>query len=127
MNKEVILNLLDIFDNSLDAIMKSFEVPQTWHQIYPDDMTNVFWFIDGDSIVWFDTLLTKEVIDSEKYYQAVMHDNWEYKKLPSPPWRRFGLAMIPVDTHTDGNKYLMIFDEDKECKDQEVIELFREQ
>jgi len=30
--------------------------------------------------------------------------------------------MVCVDTQTDGNKFLMIFDNEKECKDKDIIE-----
>lgn len=34
--------------------------------------------------------------------------------------------MVAVDTHTDGNKFLMIFDAKREIKDNELKNLFSE-
>jgi hypothetical protein len=68
---------------------------------------------------YFEEPLTKELVEGGATYSAVIY---RQRFLPKWVYRKDDFTMICADTQTDGNKYLMIFDNQKECKGLEEYE-----
>ena len=82
-------------------IHKEFNYEGSW-VVYPlDESRNYFWYKDG-YVVYF--AKTMEDFGNEKYFSNV---------LMGKEWKTDDLTMILVDTQTDGNKFLQIFDNAK--------------
>lgn len=93
-----------------------FGYVEDWVVIPLDDATNYFWLLDGGGasggMVRFAE--TKDQFDSEgDYYENVIYTQ---RHLPKWVYRGKDYTMICVDTHTDGNKFLQVFDNSKEVK-----------
>lgn len=74
--------------------------------------------------VWSSEPFTEEsIMAGEKIYSGPIYTQ---RFLAKWVYRANRHAMVAVDTRTDGNKLLMIFDEDKECVDNALRTLYRE-
>lgn len=111
MSKEII----SAFFNSQKAVHDYFGYVEDWVAIPLDDSSEYFWFVDEDSgFVRFAE--TREILEDNdgEYYEDEIYTQ---RFLPKWVYRTDDFTMISVDTHTDGNKFLRIFDNAKECKD----------
>jgi hypothetical protein len=112
MSKETI----DNFFNSQQAVHDYFGYVEDWVVIPLDDGRSYFWFVDEDSgfVRFADTKEAMEDIEAGEYYE---NEIYTQRFLPKYVYRTDDYTMISVDTHTDGNKFLQIFDNTKECKE----------
>ena len=113
-------------------IFDYFGYVEDWNVIPLEDKTDAYWsikpeHIKSDQYVYKNTLYTTDYLD--KHLELVKHDwNWEeagvgdycysfeiYRNrfLPKSIYEGKEYTMITVDTHVDGNKFLMIFDNSK--------------
>lgn len=92
-----------------------FGYKEDWVNIPLEDMTDMYWFIDGDDVYgelcYFEKQMTRQIIENGEYYTAGIYaqrflSNWIY--------RTDDFTMISMDTQVDGNKFLGIFDNKKE-------------
>lgn len=67
----------------------------------------------GDEIIYYDKPLTEEVIEFGSYYTAEIYTQ---RFLPKWIYRTDNHTLVCMDTHVDGNKFLGIFDNNKESK-----------
>lgn len=105
-------------------IFAHFGYVEDWAIIPLADFTEVYWFIDptspdwgeaaGGIVTYFKELPTVENIDAVDSYSAEIYTQ---RHLPKWVYRADGFTMIVIDTRTDGNKFLAVFDNAKEIKD----------
>lgn len=96
-------------------IFKHFGYVEDWVVIPIDDRREFYWRINGtekDGEVEFCTESTFK--DEDHLYSDVIYTQ---RFLPKWVYRAEDLTMICVDTQTDGNKFLAIFDNKKEVKE----------
>jgi len=104
---------LDAYNESIKAIHEYFGYKEDWVVIPIDDGTDYYWRLnlneDGGGTVDFgETTEEIETYSNEIYTQRFLK-KWVY--------RGKDFTMICVDTQMDGNKFLQIFDNSKEIKE----------
>jgi len=116
-----------------EEIHNYFGYKEDWVTIPLSDETEKYWMIiaqdtkegiGGGKIVYSDVPFTEEVIqEGMKIYIGRIYTQ---RFLPKFIYRSDDgkSTMITVDTQTDGNRYLMIFLNEKECKDPEMIKAY---
>lgn len=101
----------------LNALYKDIDFKEDW-KVYPVRVEpNASWYIDGNTLYF---LLSVEEVDENDEDRILPHrvddDNWgEYEIMK--PWRFYEKVIyegekytgLLVDTHEDGNEFLMIF------------------
>jgi len=106
------MKLLDDYFDIQEKIYKHFGYCEDWVVIPMEDARDYFWRLDEDEgIVRFADTPELLIDPAGNYYENEIYtqrflDKWVY--------RADGYTMICVDTHTDGNKFLQIFDNRKE-------------
>lgn len=111
------MKLLNDFFKAQQKVFDYFGYVEDWVAIPLDDATKYYWRLDqnerGGGIVHFAD--TKEELEKEtgNYYT---NEIYTQRFLPKWVYRREDYTMICVDTHTDGNKFLQVFDNAKEVK-----------
>ena len=91
-----------------------FGYKEDWVVIPIEDATDYFWHLTGEGHgdeVWFG--------EDKEGALSPMYSNEIYTQRFLPKWvyRGKDYTMICVDTHTDGNKFLQIFDNSKEIRE----------
>ena len=91
-----------------------FGYVEDWRVIPLDDATKYFWYLDGegygDSVHFADT--EEELAQQTGNYYT--NEIYTQRFLPKWVYRAKDYTMVCVDTHTDGNEFLQIFDNSKE-------------
>ncbi len=107
------MELLDKYFELQEQIYTHFGYVEDWRVIPINDAREYFWRLEGEG--------PGEVhfADSEQELQAqegnyYVNEIYTQKHLPKWVYRANDFTMICVDTHTDGNKFLQIFDNAKE-------------
>lgn len=113
-----------------EKLFEYFGYEPDWKIIPPDPCMGHHWMITGPEddnsshVVWSKVPFTKQSIEEGmEIYSGTIYTQ---RFLPKWVYRGPNHTMVSVDTHTDGNRALMIFDNDKECKDQEMMDAFNE-
>lgn len=111
------MELLKNYFKLQKEIYDYFGYEEDWVVIPLDDATTYHWILQEDSMgggkVWFsDDTLTPELI--RKGEQLYSNTIYTQRFLPRWIYRTEDYTMICVDTNTDGNKFLQIFDNSKE-------------
>jgi len=111
---------VNALDKKLDAhlslreeIFEYFGYVEDWRFLPIDDARQYFWRLDGEGP---GTVGFAESLDDLESQDGDYYENEIYTQRHLPKWVYRGEkhTMIVVDTHTDGNQYLQIFDNDKE-------------
>lgn len=125
------MQLLNKYKEIEQQIHDYFGYKEDWVVIPLDDQTGRHWGLlenerGGGSVFWFHPGVepTLEVI--KKGQEIYSGEIYTQRFLPKWVYRASGHTMVCVDTHTDGNKFLMIFDNDKEIKDTELRKAYSE-
>lgn len=112
------MELLKKVEAAQQAVFDYFGYVEDWVVIPLDDGTGYFWYLEdpngeGGSVCFADT---EEELESQdgNYYTNEIHTQ---RHLPKWVYRGEEYTMVCVDTHTDGNKFLQIFDNAKERPD----------
>jgi hypothetical protein len=112
------MKLLEVYFELQQKIYDFFGYVEDWVVIPLEDSTNHYWSLqeDGDGGGRVRFAETVEVLRSTDGH---FYENEVYTQRFLPKWiyRADGYTMICVDTHTDGNKFLQVFDNSKEIKD----------
>lgn len=109
------MKLLTEFINAQEELFNYFGYEENWRAIPVDSAIEYYWHLtdtEEDGSVRF--AKSVEVLldtDSEKYYE---NEIYTQRHLSKWVYRGEEFTMIVVDTHTDGNKFLQIFANDKE-------------
>ena len=110
------MKLLDEYFKLQKEIYDYFGYEEDWVVIPIDDATDMYWEVDEDKVTFAYSIEQLKDTDAEDYYQ-----NEIYKQRFLPKWVYPGkdYTMICVDTCVDGNKFLQIFNNAKQVKDEE--------
>jgi hypothetical protein len=108
------MKLLDEYFNIQKQIYDYFGYKEDWVIIPIDDRRNYVWYLDGDFVNYIEE---KNNI-SEKWHSLEYYADEIYTQRFLPKWvyQAKEFTMICVDTHIDGNKFLAIYDNNKELK-----------
>lgn len=111
---------MQLFDEEKAIRAKIFEYfgyKEDWRVLPLDDARSFFWRLNqnefGRGTVWF-----ADSIDELNTHEGNCYRNLIYTQRHLPKWVYRGeeFTMIVVDTQTDGNQFLQIFTNSKECK-----------
>ena len=106
-----IMKLLKNYFDAKQELFDYFGYVEDWVVIPLDDATQYYWSLSDPQVVMFaDTVEELESGDGNCYSNSIYHQRF----LPKTFYRGAEYTMIVVDTHTDGNKFLQIFDNSKE-------------
>lgn len=110
------MQLLKTYNSVRQDLFDYFGYQEDWRVIPVDDATMYYWRLTGeghgDEVQFADTLQELET-ESGNYYT---NEIYTQRFLPKWVYRGEEYTMVVVDTHTDGNKFLQIFDNKKEIK-----------
>ncbi len=112
------MELLDKFNDIKQEIFDYFGYVEDWVKIPLDDAREYFWKLDenehgGGEVCYAETQTDLDDVDAGNYYANTIYTQ---RFLEKWVYRGKDFTMICVDTHTDGNKFLQIFDNSKEVK-----------
>lgn len=118
---------LDKYFKLQEEIFKYFGYVEDWAVIPIEDSREYYWTLTGDTReVWFcEDKETQKVLagngfnyDDPKCKTDKIYSNEVYTQRHLPKWvyRGDDYTMICVDTRTDGNKFLAIYDNKKRIK-----------
>lgn len=124
------MKLLDDYFDLQSRIFQYFGYVEDWRAIPLDDKCGDYWMIIGaedssdTSVVHSPTPFTEESITEGK--EIFGNTLYTQRFLPKWVYRAAEFTMVCVDTHTDGNKFLMVFDNRLECTDESLKALYAE-
>lgn len=106
------MKLLDDYIALQEQIFAYFGYIEDWRRLPLDDARDHYWRIEGDNPGCVRFAETEAKLDSDGDY----YENEIYTQRHLPKWVYSGpdFTMICVDTHTDGNQLLQVFDNSKE-------------
>ena len=106
------MQLLDQYLEIQKQIHDYFGYVEDWVVIPLDDAREYFWQCNGDIVRFANTL------EELKSQTGNCYENIIYRQRFLPKWiyEADDFTMICVDTQTDGNKFLMVFDNAKRYK-----------
>jgi hypothetical protein len=107
------MQLLDQYFETQQKIFEFFGYAEDWKVIPLDDCRDKFWHIDGEgpgTVYYADT--EYQLLEAVGDYYA--DEIYTQCHLPKWVYRANGFTMVCCDPHTDGNKFLRIFDNTKE-------------
>lgn len=110
------MELLDRYFDLQSQIYEYFGYEEDWVVIPIATETNVFWYLDGEgpgSVHFAET--EEELIEQDGNY--FVNEIYTQRFLSQWVYRGKDYTMVVVDTQTDGNKFLQIFDNKKERPD----------
>lgn len=111
------MQLLNEYNQKRQELFDYFGYEENWRVIPVDDATMYYWRLtgegSGDEVQFADTV--EELENEEGNYYT--NEIYTQRFLPKWVYRGKDYTMVVVDTHTDGNKFLQIFDNSKEIKE----------
>lgn len=109
------MQLLNDYFNIQKQLFEYFGYVEDWAVIPLDDSTMYYWYLDGEGpgTVHFADTEAELISQSGNYYE---NEIYTQRHLSKWVYRGKDYTMVVVDTHTDGNKFLQIFDNSKERK-----------
>lgn len=116
------MQLLNEYNAKRQELFDYFGYVENWKAIPVDDATMYYWQLSGESfgdegydneVLFADTIEELERQDGNFYSNEI----YTQRHLPKWVYRGADYTMVVVDTHTDGNKFLQIFDNAKEVKE----------
>lgn len=114
------MNELKAFFAARQVVFDYFGYVEDWVTIPLDDATEYFWHYDENTKCVGYAATEQELRDQDGRYYV----NELYTQRFLPKWIYEGkeYTMICVDTRTDGNKYLQVFDNSKRIDVEKTIE-----
>ena len=110
-------NLIDAYFDTNQKIHDAFGYVEDWVCIPIEDNREMFWHLTGegagDEVKYAKTKQDLLDVDAGQFYSAEIYTQ---RFLPKWVYRAQGMTMVCADTRTDGNKFLMIFDDSREVK-----------
>ena len=108
------MKLLDEYLKLREEIFSYFGYVEDWRVIPIDDARHYYWKLTGedrgDSVSFHEDKRLVERDSGDVYSNEI----YTQRHLPKWVYRAAEYTMVVVDTHTDGNKFLQIFDNSKE-------------
>lgn len=112
------INSLNKYFDLEQKIYSYFGYQEDWTKIPLSDYTENYWFIIDERCYWSPDVFSFENIEiGNSLYSGAIYKNKQ------SVWRVPEYSLVSVDTNTDGNKFLMVFDNIKECRDKKMIDL----
>ena len=114
---------LDAYFTAKARVHEGFKYTPDWVEIPLDDAREYHWMLVGGegvgaTCVYSDDPFTEKSIRAGKtIYSGSIYTQRFLKKWV---YRTKTYVMVAVDTHTDGNKFLMVFDAARECTDKKM-------
>ncbi len=118
--------LLEKYFALQEEIFKYFGYVEGWEAIPLDDNTDDCWMLTRGELEYVHSpkpFIEESIETGSEIFSGVVYTTGHF---PTGVYRGPEFTMICADTQTDGNKFLMIFANDKECKDKKLIELYEE-
>lgn len=111
------MKLLDDMNEARQKVFDYFGYVEDWVVIPLDDGTSYHWCVKDGQVFFADE--KDDLINLTGNY----YSNEIYTQRFLPKWTYVGkdYTMIVVDTHTDGNKFLQIFDNKLEVLEKDMI------
>ena len=107
------MKLLNDYTEALEAIYDYFGFVEDW-TVFPIDIRDeYYWKITAIEVTFYDSLKAYETDDGMHSYS---NEIYYHRHYPKAIYVGKDYTLIMVDTHTDGNKFLAIFDNNKEIK-----------
>lgn len=104
------MKLLDDYFNSQQKLYDYFDYEEGW-VVYPiDDATEYYWYADDDEVVFSPY---RDVVMGEERGEEYSNTIYKTRHLPKHVYEANEYTMIVVDSLTDGNKFLQVFDNNK--------------
>jgi hypothetical protein len=123
------MKLLKQYFKLQQEIFDYFGYREDWAVIPLEDSTDYYWYYTGKKVWFSEKPFTVELIKAGQ--ELYSHTIYTQRHLPK--WDYIvddpdGYSMFVVDTHTDGNKFLQVFANNKRLIDppQEIIDAFQE-
>lgn len=108
------MSLMEDYNKAEQAIFDHVGYVEDWAVIPLADSTMYFWQVDENENEWCKYAKSLEDFHSDgNYYEDEIYTQRHLQKYVL---RGEFYTMVSVDTHTDGNKLLMIFENSKEVK-----------
>lgn len=108
------MKLLNDYLQKQQELFEYFGYVENWKAIPVDNATMYYWQLNGEGaggeVLFADTVEELESGDGNSYSNEI----YTQRHLEKWVYRGADYTMIVVDTHTDGNKFLQIFDNSKE-------------
>ena len=112
------MELLDEYFDKKKAVHDYFGYKPDWVEIPLEDGTEYYWYLEGegmgDSVLFAESIADLNDVGAGNYYS---NEIYTQRFLPKWVYRGKDYTMVCVDTHTDGNKFLQVFDNSKEVKE----------
>ena len=105
------MELLTNYTKALQEIYDHVGFKEDWVVCPIDDQTNCFWYVDGDSVIYAETM---EKINSDGDYY--MDDIYKQRFYSKHVYEGKDITMIFCDPGVDGMKWFRIFDNNKRVK-----------
>lgn len=107
------MQLLDTYNGILSKIYNYFGFKEDWAVFPIDDRRAYFWRLTGTDVIYYDSLEAyNKQDDGHTYSDEIMY----HRFYPKAVYEGEDYTMVMVDTHTDGNKFLAIYDNSKRIK-----------
>jgi len=110
--------MIDDYLNLQEKVHEAFGYVEDWVKIPLEDSREYCWAINGDdergAVIFADS---EEQLRDEEAGDYYANEIYTQRFLSKYVYRTEEYTMICVDTHCDGNKFLQIFDNEKEIKD----------
>lgn len=102
------MKLLDDYFELQAKIFEHFGYQENWRVLPLDDARIYYWRLDGEGPGTVKFSETEEELGSDgDYYE---NEIYTQRHLPKWVYRADGYTLVVVDTHTDGNQLLQVFD-----------------
>ena len=115
------MKLLDQYNTTRNELFKYFNYVEDWVVIPLDDRREMIWGLtkteQTGSVRFAETLNELKNEEAGEYYEDEIYTQ---RFLPKWVYRGKDYTMICVDTHTDGNKFLAIYTNEKEVDLEEL-------
>ena len=102
------MKTLDDYFELQRQIFEHFGYTQDWRVLPLDDARGYYWRLDGEGPGTVTFAETEEKLASDgDYYE---NEIYTQRHLPRWVYRAADYTLVVVDTHTDGNQLLQVFD-----------------
>lgn len=108
------MKLLDEHKANLEQIYAYFGYVEDWRVLPLNDAREYYWRLDGEGPGTVTYSEVQEALDDEDAGDVYEDQIYTQRHLPKWVYRGAEYTMIVVDTQTDGNQFLQIFDNAKE-------------
>lgn len=109
------MKLLDDYNKLREELFAYFGYVEDWRVLPIDDRREYFWRVDQDARGGGEVVYAEhESLDDDDEEDYYSDEIYTQRHLPKWVYRGEAYTMVCVDTHTDGNQFLAIFDNAKE-------------